>query len=299
MEQERLFAQIAHALDAELVGSAQLEGGSSANVWRLDLDRGQGAGIETVVFRQHPPGDVTGHSAGIARKEFQLLERLLQLGFPVAAPRYLDDQHRCLVTEFVGGDSFVDPTALTSALDQMVDLLVRLHALDVSSLAGIDLTNLENPIERLRSCLPDSSNGRRLGALLDSDAFVVHLNPTVLIHGDYWPGNVLWNHGRLAALIDWEDAWLGDPLADLACARVELLCQFGRPAMEHFTDRYLDQAPRLDIRSLPLWECYVSATALASMHLWGLDAADEAQRRSLTRSFFDRAVTMIAADSPG
>src|SRR5690606_20855011 len=59
-----------------------------------------------------------------------------------------------------------------------------------------------------------------------------------LLHGDYWPGNVLWRAGRLAAVIDWEDAALGDPLADLAISRLDLLWIFGPEAMRAFTDRY-------------------------------------------------------------
>jgi aminoglycoside phosphotransferase (APT) family kinase protein len=35
-----------------------------------------------------------------------------------------------------------------------------------------------------------------------------------LLHGDYWPDNTLWRDGRLVCVIDWEDAALGDPLAD-------------------------------------------------------------------------------------
>jgi aminoglycoside phosphotransferase (APT) family kinase protein len=34
---------------------------------------------------------------------------------------------------------------------------------------------------------------------------------------------VLWRDGRIVAVIDWEDAQVGDPLADLANTRLELL----------------------------------------------------------------------------
>jgi aminoglycoside phosphotransferase (APT) family kinase protein len=37
-----------------------------------------------------------------------------------------------------------------------------------------------------------------------------------VLHGDYWPGNVLWRDGRLVGVIGWEEAAFGDPLADLA-----------------------------------------------------------------------------------
>ena len=41
--------------------------------------------------------------------------------------------------------------------------------------------------------------------------------PPVLCHGDFRPANVLWNtSGELAGVIDWERAWVGDPLCDIA-----------------------------------------------------------------------------------
>jgi aminoglycoside phosphotransferase (APT) family kinase protein len=38
---------------------------------------------------------------------------------------------------------------------------------------------------------------------------------TVLVHGDFKPGNVLLEEGRIVALLDWELAHLGDPMEDL------------------------------------------------------------------------------------
>jgi aminoglycoside phosphotransferase (APT) family kinase protein len=103
----------------------------------------------------------------------------------------------------------------------------------------------------------------------------------------------MWHVRRLVAVIDWEDACLGDPLADVATARVELLCRYGAEAMEQFTTRYLamadDTTGALRLDSLLLWELYVSAAALATMADWGLDRAEEARRRQLTEGFFDRA----------
>ena len=66
----------------------------------------------------------------------------------------------------------------------------------------------------------------------------------------------MWRDGHLVAVIDWEDACVGDPLADLATARVELLCQYGTDAMDRFTERYraaFDELPgrRLQSRGAP------------------------------------------------
>lgn len=292
MKLERLFDEVAHALHAELDTYARLEGGSSANVWRLDLRDTMTR--SAVVFRQHQGGELKNHDAGVAGKEYRLLGLMHERGFPVPEPLYLDEAHRFLVTEFIVGDAAVAPEAVDAAIEQMAELLVDIHSVDVDVGKSAGLTQLEDPLERLQTCHPATGHGAKLESLLRSNELVLRANPPVLMHGDYWPGNVLWANGAIAALIDWEDACLGDPLADLACARVELLCHYGDAAMDHFTTRYIDLAPRLDTRSLPIWECYVSATALTSMHLWGLDAAEEARRRSLTESFFATAVNQLA-----
>jgi aminoglycoside phosphotransferase (APT) family kinase protein len=41
--------------------------------------------------------------------------------------------------------------------------------------------------------------------------------PAVLVHGDYHFGNMLFERGRVVAVVDWEIAQLGQPLLDLCC----------------------------------------------------------------------------------
>ena len=89
---------------------------------------------------------------------------------------------------------------------------------------------------------------------------MVFHEPPSLVHGDFWPENVLWQHGQIAAVVDWEDAALGDPLSDLACCQVELLCKYDEAAMDTFTAHYCALA-QVDLANLPLWQVYVSADA--------------------------------------
>ena len=84
------------------------------------------------------------------------------------------------------------------------------------------------------------------------------MNPAVLLHGDYWPGNTLWQRGTLVCVIDWEDAVLGDPLADVANARMELTMAFGPTAAADFTDQYRALVPALDLTALPHWDLYAA-----------------------------------------
>ena len=44
---------------------------------------------------------------------------------------------------------------------------------------------------------------------------------SVLLHGDPWPGNLLWIGDRCVGLIDWKEAGVGDPGVDLGKLRFQ------------------------------------------------------------------------------
>jgi hypothetical protein len=70
----------------------------------------------------------------------------------------------------------------------------------------------------------------------------------VLAHGDAGPGNFLFEHGHLTALIDWELAHLGDPMEDLAWYSMRCVMEpvpdFGSSlrAYERFAEAAIDRA---------------------------------------------------------
>jgi aminoglycoside phosphotransferase (APT) family kinase protein len=55
-----------------------------------------------------------------------------------------------------------------------------------------------------------------MGAWIKENAPDLEEDDMVVIHGDYRFGNFLWDGTRIAAVVDWERAMLGDPMADLA-----------------------------------------------------------------------------------
>jgi aminoglycoside phosphotransferase (APT) family kinase protein len=175
----------------------------------------------------------------------------------------------------------------------MARFLVGLHALDLRSSQLPELEPIEDPLAAIVPYLPPTPAGEHVRAAVTGGALAAEPNPAVLLHGDYWPGNIMWRDGRLVAVVDWEDARLGDPMADLATARVEILCQYGADAMARFSTSYLasidDTIGPLRLDSLLVWDLYVSASALATMGDWGLPPADQARRRRLTAMFFERA----------
>jgi aminoglycoside phosphotransferase (APT) family kinase protein len=59
-----------------------------------------------------------------------------------------------------------------------------------------------------------------------------------LVHGDYWSGNILWEHGVITGILDWEDAAWGDPGFDIAYCRMEMLIDGMDEAAATFLDTY-------------------------------------------------------------
>ncbi|MEM9042387.1 MAG: phosphotransferase [Actinomycetota bacterium] len=301
-EDMRIAAEAASP-GSRIVDAVPLDGGSSAHVVRLTLVS-SGGGRSKVVFRQHADRTGKGHSAGVAAKEFRLAEVLVAAGLPVPKALALHrDSTTCgpwLVTEWVAGSPPTASDRVGDVIAQLADFLARLHAVDPERVAGVGLEPIEDPAEVLPGYLPDDENGRSVAAILASGV-ERRPNPDVVLHGDYWPGNVLFRDGEIAAVLDWEDAALGDPLVDLACARVEIECALGAPASARFTDEYLGRATErgcpVDLHDLPLWDAYVSATALSAMHLWGLTPTDEAERRRTTQRFFASAGARLSLRS--
>ncbi|MFK7916734.1 MAG: phosphotransferase family protein [Ilumatobacter sp.] len=283
--------------DVVSVALEPLAGGSSAFVAVLVLE--SAAGVQRrVVFRQHTDRTGKEHNGLVASKEFHLTQELAGEGLAVARPLALHGSEACdgpwLVSEWVEGTTHVAAHDLDSALLQMGDYLARLHHVKPDRLSAPGIAQIEDPVEALPEHLLDDQIGRSIKHVL-SAGVERRPNPSVLLHGDFWPGNVMFESGRLVAVVDWEDAKWGDPLVDLACARVELACAYGAEASGRFTASYLASNLQLDEHDLPLWDIYVSSTALSAMHRWGLSPGIEAARRRTTGHFLEAAFERLIA----
>jgi aminoglycoside phosphotransferase (APT) family kinase protein len=73
--------------------------------------------------------------------------------------------------------------------------------------------------------------------------------------------------GRLVAVLDWEEPAVGDPLADLAIARLDLAWAYGEAAMHRFTASYRDVS-RLDWSRLPHWELWAALRPMSRLARW-------------------------------
>ncbi len=295
------YAVLAERLEdgAEVTRRWSLSGGVSASVEGLELALPDG-GARRVVVRRHGTADWKPTHADVTATEFALLRALDALGMCVPSPILLDTSSGLLgspylVTSFVEGSAEVEESRQPEALRQMAEVLARLHALDVERVAPPALARLDDAYTCALRWLGEKTPATEsLRAALAEGARGAERNTSTLVHNDFGPRNILWKDHAIAAIIDWEDAAVGDPLADLAGCRMELLWRWGAEAMESFTEHYLSLTG-VDAFDLCAWEICCAAAAAAFMGSWGLDPSIEGRMRDQAGAVMARASKQIVA----
>jgi aminoglycoside phosphotransferase (APT) family kinase protein len=234
LDLDRLAAYLARALPGLVTGplSAELVLGGRSNLTYYLTD-----GASRWVLRRPPLGHVlrTAHDMG---REFRVMSAVAKTTVPAPATIHLCADPEPLgapfyLMEHVPGvvlrskaqvEEHLDPTATTAVVERLVDVLAELHTLDP---AGIGLADFGRPegyltrqVRRWRKQL-DASRSREVEGIDDLHDRLAATVPASarsgLIHGDYRLDNVIVDPVArdIAAVLDWEMATLGDPLADV------------------------------------------------------------------------------------
>ena len=282
------------AEQANLVRHWPLTGGVSASIDALELEMPNGI-REYFVVRRAGEHQWKDQADNTIENEFELQQVLFQKGLPVAEQILLDSTCTILPTPYavmtmVDGTTEVPEQKIKSAVIDMADFLLRLHQLDPGDISVAGLPQREDPVAGALMYLPDTDQGSALRKAIAN--WQTTKLPASILHGDFWPGNIIWQNDQIAAVIDWEDAAFGTPVSDVAGCRAEIMAMYGQQAMTLFTDHYLAQSA-LDFSDQPLWDAYVGFAALATMHSWGLKPQVEAARRACTELFVEQAADAI------
>lgn len=274
----------------------RLVGGISAQVTALAVELPDGKTVKAVI-RQHGEAD-RARDPLIAASEFRLLQLLHAVGLAVPRPYCLDASCALLSTpyivlEYIEGEPEFAPADRRQFLSDLAHQLAAIHRLDC---ANADLTFLPKQEQTISARLDqppgDAAELERIRAALAPNWPRPQRNRPVLLHGDFWPGNVLWKDGRLAAVIDWEDAATGDPLSDLANARLEILWLFGPNAMDTFTRLY-QTSTTVDLADLPYWDLSAALRLGGRFAEWAVAPEAERAMRERYSWFVDRALARL------
>ena len=263
-----------------VVGTSGLPGGLSSWMTRIEVQRPDGSRHWLVVRRGRRP-DAERYTLPFG-VEFELLRHLDAHGIPVAKPRAFDDSGRILpqayvVLDFVPGTTRFTTDDPVGMAVHMADVLAAIHDLDATS-ASLPVLPLH--ADRMQGWVITDLDRREPDPSLREPLVRRHLDdhwppPTTelcLLHADYFPGNIVWQGDAIAAVIDWESAALGDPMADIATTRLDLRWAYGAEIAERFTHRYLATTGR-STATLPVWELVVSLRPAGTISLWASDMA--------------------------
>ena len=274
------------SLDPEgrLLSAEPLAGGVSSHIRKLVFQTARG--IEAVVERRPkvmpgkpPPAERTALEAA-------LLARLPDLGIPAPRLRRFDPPDT-LVLDFLEGRAEPPPGAPASLIGPVAQTLATLHRLGPEH--GLPaMRTFTDPLPDLKAWRPDLFPA---GAPA-RPACPPFAGPLRLLHGDFWTGNLLWREGRLAGLLDWEDACLGDPMAELAAARCDLHRLYSAGAADALAAAYAALAP-VDRARLAWWDLYMPTAQLTFMDGWGLPPEDLARLRGAMTKRRDLALAAL------
>ncbi len=210
--------------------ATKFKGGQSNPTYRLDAKSG------TYVLRRKPFGQLLPGAHAVDR-EFRVISALHGSGVPVAKPLALciDDSvigAMFYVMAHVDGRIFWDPslpdidTADRGAYyDEIMRVMAALHAADAVAVGLGDFGKSGNYFERQISTWSKqyrASETQRIDAMETLiDALPARCpgddGRVSLVHGDFRIDNLIWHptEARILAIVDWELATLGHPLADL------------------------------------------------------------------------------------
>lgn len=244
---------------ARVVGWRRLTGGLASSVHRLAVER-NGRREALVLRRWVPDADRAEHAIGAVASEAAILTALARSDLP--APRLVgsttDAAHAgpALLMTRVPGHIHLAPGDRERWLQQMVHMLVRIHALDIATgpyVPWLDRSRL--------SPVPDASRPDIWRAAIALVADDRPLPATCFIHRDYQPFNLLWSREQLTGVIDWVQAAIGPPDIDVGVCRLNLTLLCSADVAERFRQMYEAEAGR---RVDPWWD-------LQSLLIYGPD----------------------------
>ena len=224
----------------EILGLRRVPGGASRETWAFDARFGTAA-PQPLILRRDPGRTSVGSDRGL---EFAVLRAVHASGVPVPKVLWLGNDSSILGTRFfimerVEGEALArrllrDPgyaEARAVMTGQLGAILAGIHAVSIAGpeLAALPgqrddgpaaVTELARYEELYRGLAPEPHPVIEYG-LRWLRARMPATSRRALVHGDFRIGNVLFGPDGTRAVLDWEQAHVGDPMEDLGwmCVR--------------------------------------------------------------------------------
>lgn len=241
---------VSHVVGATPVGSRGLPGATSSSVSVVEFADGA-----QLVLRLHTNDAWLAEEPDLARREALVLRALA--GTSVVAPSLIavdESGEFCgrpaVLMSRLPGES--DPgVASADRLRLLADALPALHAQPIPDGVPVFAPYQQPAARSVPAWTPMPEVWR---AAIDVCASPSASGPTVFIHRDYHPGNVLFEGDRLTGVVDWVNACAGPPEIDIAHCRINIALAHGLDAADEFAAIATALYPAADPRRQTYWD---------------------------------------------
>lgn len=224
-----------------------LKGGISTSVYHLKTE--QNAYVLRVIDR----ADWLAIESDLAPHEAAALKAVADLDVPTPQLIAFDNAEACsipvVLSTWLPGKLLLMPHDMDTWLKELAQTLAKIHQLDVPDFQW----TYESWVEPEKFTAPP--DWTQFPDLWRKAASILHQpppnTPIRLIHRDYHPANVLFQDGRISAVVDWINACRGAVSIDVAICRHDLVCFHGIAAANQFQTYY---ETAMGISHHPLWD---------------------------------------------
>ncbi len=212
-----------------VTGVARLSAGASQEIWRFDIVGAHGEPKPAVLRRAPEGGRLSDQAVGLAI-EAALIGAAANQGVPVPPVLHVlepdDGVGAGFVMSFVEGETLGGRVARSEALRavrprlarQCGEILARIHRIDPGAFPSLRRLDPADQIAAAREAHRASGWPRPVFELafrwLEANCPPPPTRPRV-VHGDFRNGNLMVGPDGVRAVLDWEIAFVGDPMADL------------------------------------------------------------------------------------
>jgi aminoglycoside phosphotransferase (APT) family kinase protein len=253
------FSNFTHVLQAQL---------KDGNVYQVVVRRYR-------VFGNYDRGEK-------ARREFKTFELLNHYQIPGPQALLLDESGDTLgspgiVVSFVPGHLKMDK--ISNPMDWACKLaytLARIHSIPCGEgeqsflLKGNAEATWFLNSERPPAYMQEYPGGTELWQILHDRFPRLQTILPVLLHLDYWSGNILWHENEISAVIDWEEAAYGDPGVDVGYALMNMILMDLPEAANEFLRVYETETGH-PVSNLGFWELAAAVRPMTDPQDWKID----------------------------
>lgn len=226
-----VVAWVGEVTGGEVCGVVQVTSGGRSG-FAVDVERRGGEKLELFLQRGRKGAETLGSFIDLAR-EAEVYRALEPLGLPVPRVWGASNEVDAILLDRARGRTWYqaprDPEEARSVAREFVQHLARWHSvparrLDLPSFGPVRSVaeHQRENVRAIRASFEAHDRVEPIDALswlmLDilENRLPHHDGEPVLVQGDTGPGNLLYEDGRVTAIVDWELAHLGDPMDDIA-----------------------------------------------------------------------------------